>query len=93
MGNQNSKFKIIGLLGIFALAFVYAWPNVYQEVPVVEISGPNAKALSGLQAKSEDILHLAKLNYQQAEIDDDHLSIQFQNSDDQLLARDILQKN
>ena len=92
MGNQNSRFKIIGLLGLFALAFVYAWPNVYQEVPVVEISGPNAKALTGLQAKSEDILHLAKLSYQQAEVDDDHLSIQFQNADDQLLARDILQK-
>jgi preprotein translocase subunit SecD len=92
MGNQNSRFKIIGLLGLFVLAFLYAWPNVYQEVPVVEISGPNAKALTGLQAKCEDILHAASLGYQQIEIDEEHLSIQFQNADNQLLGRDILQK-
>lgn len=92
MGNQNSKLKIIGLLGLFALAFIYAWPNVYQELPVVEISGPNAQVLLGLQAKSEDILHAANLAYQRAGVDEEHLSIQFKNTDDQLLARDVLQK-
>ena len=92
MGNQNSKLKIMGLLALFTLAFIYAWPNVYQERPVVEISGPNAQALTGLQAQTADILHAANLPFQRYALDGEHVSIQFRNTDDQLLARDILQK-
>lgn len=55
MGNQNSLFKKIVLLSLLAIAFVYAWPNMYQELPVVEIQATK-KPASAIKSQVESIL-------------------------------------
>ena len=75
MGNKNSLFKKLGLACLLGLALIYAWPNVYREMPVVEISGPKSQNLDVLQIR----------------FDGQNLDLVFKDTDSQLKAKDILQ--
>jgi preprotein translocase subunit SecD len=92
MTNKNSLVKILSLVTVLLLAFLYAWPNVYREYPVVEISGSNATQTANLGTKVKTILDENHLNYQRMDSTDDQFSVVFKNTDDQLLAKDVLQK-
>ena len=92
MTNQNSLLKIVSLLVLLVLALLYAWPNIYREFPVVEISAPNAQASAELVSKVEGILKDKKLSYLRLDKDEANASVVFRNTDDQLLAKDAIQK-
>ena len=92
MGNQNSLFKKIVLLSLLAIAFVYAWPNMYQELPVVEIQATK-KPANAIKSQVESILESKKLIFSSIRLDDEHLTVVFKNTDEQLKAKDVLQKN
>jgi preprotein translocase subunit SecD len=92
MTNQNSLLKIITLLSLLVIAVVYAWPNIYREFPVVEISGSSKESVANVQQKAKHILQENHMPYQKIEAVDENLQIIFKNTDDQLKAKDILQK-
>ena len=92
MTNQNSLLKIVSLLVLLVLALLYVWPNIYREFPVVEISAPNAQASAELVSKVEGILKDKKLSYLRLDKDEANASVVFRNTDDQLLAKDAIQK-
>ncbi len=91
MGNKNSLFKILGLASLLGLAFVYAWPNVYREMPVVEISGPKTVGVENLQSQVQKILSAADLETIKIQVDGQNLDLVFKDTDSQLKARDMLQ--
>lgn len=92
MTNKNSLVKILTLVSILLLALLYAWPNVYREFPVVEISGENVSQTENLGSKVKGILDENHLAYQRFETSDGQFSVVFKNTDDQLVAKDVLQK-
>jgi len=92
MTNQNSILKIISLFGLLAIAFLYAWPNIYREFPVVEISGSAKESISNLQQKVVKILQDQHLSFEKIQSVEDNLQIGFKNTDEQLKAKDVLQK-
>jgi preprotein translocase subunit SecD len=93
MANHNSILKIITLLGIFALSLIYAWPNLYREFPVVEISSATSLPMEQIQTQVIDVLKrnaLAYGNVQRTEAQS--IQVRFKNTDEQLHAKDVLQK-
>lgn len=92
MTNQNSLLKIITLLGLLIISLLYAWPNIYREYPVVEISKSADEPLAVLQSKVEQVLQKQDLAYENIEVFDDHLQIRCKNTDEQLKTKDSLQK-
>lgn len=92
MTNKNSLVKIITLVSVLFLALVYAWPNVYREFPVVEISGDNVSQTDSLSNKVKSILDENHLAYQRIDTAEGQFTVVFKNTDDQLIAKDILQK-
>lgn len=91
MTNRNSVFKISLLWVLFFLSLLYAWPNLYKEEPVVEISANQAQKLPYLQTQVVQLLKDNAIRYQNLKQEGDHLEIYFQHPDDQLLAKDLLQ--
>lgn len=93
MANQNSILKMITLIGFFLISLIYAWPNLYREFPVVEISGTGI-AGEALQSKALDILKRNQLAFEKVENSEDQMvQVRFKNTDDQLRAKDVLQKS
>lgn len=91
MGNKNSLFKKLGLACLLGVALIYAWPNVYREMPVVEISGPKETSVAKLQIQAQDILKANQLDALQIRVDGLNLDLVFKDTDSQLKAKDILQ--
>ena len=93
MANHNSILKIITLLGIFALSLIYAWPNLYREFPVVEISSANSLPVEQIQTQAIDVLKRNALHYDTVQsTEEQSIQVRFKNTDEQLHAKDVLQK-
>jgi preprotein translocase subunit SecD len=93
MANHNSILKIITLLGIFALSLIYAWPNLYREFPVVEISSANSLPVEQIQTQAIDVLKRNALHYDAVQsTEEQSIQVRFKNTDEQLHAKDVLQK-
>ena len=93
MANHNSILKIITLLGIFALSLIYAWPNLYREFPVVEISSASSLPVEQIQTQAIDVLKRNALHYDTVQsTEDQSILVRFKNTDEQLHAKDVLQK-
>ncbi|HBB53430.1 MAG TPA: protein translocase subunit SecD [Legionellales bacterium] len=92
MGNKNSLLKIISLLGLFALALIYAWPNIYREVPVVEVSASTPALQKQLLSQVQGILDKYQFGQTNVSTDEQNVTVVFKDTDSQLKAKDILQK-
>jgi len=92
MGNKNSLLKIISLLGLFALALIYAWPNIYREVPVVEVSASTPALQKQLLSQVQGILDKYQFGQTNVSTDEQNITVVFKDTDSQLKAKDILQK-
>ena len=93
MNNKNSLIKKITLGVLLLVALLYAWPNIFQEFPVVEISAPHQVALDTLQPQVQKILLDNHLAFLRIERNGENISIVFKNTDTQLLAKDIVEKS
>jgi preprotein translocase subunit SecD len=93
MTTQNSLLKIITLIGLLIISLLYAWPNVYREYPVVEISKGTDESLTILQSKIRQTLDEQHLIYQTIDILDDHVQVVCHHTDEQLKVKDALQKS
>lgn len=85
------KYALIIIAMIFGL--IYALPNIYGEDPAVQISASRTAEVSGSIAQAVKVLlEQHEIGYKSLVLDDDQALIRFFNTDDQLLARDLIKK-
>ncbi len=74
---------------------LYAAPNLFGEVPAVQVAGARAsiKVDDALRAKLDDALKAANVAVTNVETENDALRFLVANTDTQIKARDVIQKN
>jgi preprotein translocase subunit SecD len=91
--NRYPLWKYLLVLVVFILGLIYTLPNFYGESPAVQILPlrPNLKADSVLLQRVDDALKAANLNAEGVTLDPTSVKARFNNTDNQLKAKDILQ--
>jgi preprotein translocase subunit SecD len=91
--NRYPLWKYLLVLVVFILGLIYTLPNFYGESPAVQILPlrPNLKADSALLQRVGDALKAANLNAEGIALDPTSVKARFNNTDNQLKAKDILQ--
>ncbi len=89
--NQYPLWKNLLILTVVLVSALYAFPNVFDQDPSIEVSGTRrAKVDEGTAATVKDVLDQAGVRYKSVESGQDRLLIRFPETESQLLARDIL---
>ncbi len=85
------KYMLIGVALLVSL--IYAAPNLFGEVPAVQVSGARAaiKVDDALRASIDAALKAGKVDSQGTEQTETYLRFRFADADTQLKARDIIQ--
>jgi len=83
---------VIGVVLMFG--FLFALPNFYGESPAVQVSSAKAtlKIDDGALKSAEDALQRASVPYEEAFLDPTGIKVRFKDTDTQLKAKDVLQK-
>ncbi|MEY2804457.1 MAG: Protein translocase subunit SecD [Pseudomonadota bacterium] len=86
------KYLLIGLA--LLLGSVYALPNLFGESPAVQVSPAKSaiKLDAGVQARAEQALKAEGLSPVAASLEPTTLKLRFLSTDDQLKAKDVVQK-
>jgi preprotein translocase subunit SecD len=86
------KYTIIGI--VLLLGLIYALPNLFGEAPAVQVSSAKSivKIDATTQARVEDALKAASLSPDLLTLDAASVRARFATPDEQLKARDVLQK-
>ncbi|TPV62071.1 protein translocase subunit SecD [Aestuariibacter sp. GS-14] len=93
MLNQNSIFKVLLVLVLVGLCSLYALPNIYGEDNAVQISASrNATVTEALESKVSDILAANNISSKAIEFENEQILIRLPDSDSQLRARDLLDR-
>lgn len=92
MQNKYPLWKNILLVVVVVIGFVYALPNLYSEVPAVQISSEIPMDMPTLQAKITDVLNQNQLPFDAIQEEESRIEIRFRNTDAQIVARDELKK-
>ncbi len=90
MQNKYPLWKNMLLVGLALIGLVYALPNLYSEVPALQISAMNSENLVNLDKQIERLLNEAHLPYTSLNKVDEQVEIRFSSTDTQLHARDVL---
>ncbi|MBI2379193.1 MAG: protein translocase subunit SecD [Gammaproteobacteria bacterium] len=89
--NKTPAWKNILLSLITVVSLLYALPMVFGQDPALQISAErNAKVDDALKARVAKSLDGAKLGYFDAEIQGTNLQFRFNNTEDQIKAKDLL---
>lgn len=84
------KYAVISI--VLVVAFLFALPNFFGEVPAVQVSGLRAnKADAALLTRVQDTLKAANLATDSIELEGEALKIKIKDTDTQLKVRDELQ--
>jgi preprotein translocase subunit SecD len=91
--NRYPLWKYLLVLVVFIVGLVYTLPNFYGESPAVQVLPlrANLKADSALLQRVDDALKAANLNAEGVALDPTSVKARFNNTDNQLKAKDILQ--
>ncbi len=90
--NKYPLWKYIVIAVALVVSLLYAAPNLFGEVPAVQVSGlRTAKVDEAMKTAIEDTLKAASIPVAASEIDKDALRLQFADTDTQLKARDVVQ--
>jgi len=91
--NRYPLWKYLLVLVVFILGLVYTLPNFYGESPAVQVLPirANLKADNALLQRVDDALKAANLNAEGIALDPTSVKARFNNTDNQLKAKDILQ--
>lgn len=94
MLNKYPLWKTLMVAMIVALGALYATPNLYGESPAVQVSGlrgveADAVTLDSVKAHLEE----SKLSYDSIALEKGQILTRFDNTEDQLKARDVLDDN
>ena len=91
--NQNSIFKVLVVLVLVAMCSLYALPNIYGEDNAVQISASrNSTVTEALESRVSDILAANDIAKKSIEFENDQILIRLNDSDSQLRARDLLDR-
>ncbi|HTQ01469.1 MAG TPA: protein translocase subunit SecD [Casimicrobiaceae bacterium] len=83
------KYAIIAVA--LVVGILYATPNLFPEVPAVQVSSAKAKIDTALLGTVEDALKAAGIAYRGAALDPTGIKVRFADPDTQLKAKDVLQ--
>ncbi len=90
--NKYPVWKYAVITIALVVAFFYALPNLFGEVPAVQISGlRNNKVDAALSTQVEEALKTANITNTGIFLDGEALKVRFTSTDDQLKARDAIQ--
>lgn len=93
MTNQYPLWKNLLILAVVVLGFVYALPNLYGEVPAVQISGiRGTQTDSATVDRVEATLKRAGLAYTSVQSDEIGVKVRFADTETQLRAKDVVQE-
>ena len=91
--NQNSIFKVLVVLVLVAMCSLYALPNIYGEDNAVQISASrNSTVTEALKSRVSDILADNDIVKKSIEFENEQILIRLNDSDSQLRARDLLDR-
>ena len=91
--NQNSIFKVLVVLVLVAMCSLYALPNIYGEDNAVQISASrNSTVTEALESRVSDILADNDIVKKSIEFENEQILIRLNDSDSQLRARDLLDR-
>ena len=91
--NKYPLWKYLLILAVLAIGVVYGLPNVFGEYPAIQISPTRTTKVDVTTlARVETVLIQAKLPYQGALLDDKGAKIRFADTEIQIRARDLAQK-
>jgi preprotein translocase subunit SecD len=93
--NRYPTWKYILVAVVILIGLLYTIPNFYGESPAVQVSASKAtvKADPALLKKVEETLKLADIKYNGLYLDATGVKVRFENTDDQLKAKDKLVAN
>ncbi len=92
--NKYPLWRYLLVLAIVVPGFIYALPNLYGNDPAVQISATRTtKVTAATLTQAEQVLKQAGLAYISSQIDEQGIKIRFVETDAQLKARDLIQKN
>lgn len=90
--NQYPLWKYLLILVVMVGGLVYALPNLYGEDPAIQISATRANVDLGTLARVEELLNKADIKYLSSQFDDQGAKIRFADTDTQLKAWDLVQR-
>lgn len=92
--NRYSRWTYIVILVTIILGLVYSLPNLFGEVPAVQVSPVSSVNTidQSLLQRVEDTLKAGNIAYEGAILDPTGVKIRVANNDTQLKAKDLLQK-
>jgi len=93
--NRYSRWRYIVIAVCIVLAVLYSLPNLFGEVPAVQVSPTSSVATvdQALMSGVEDALKAAKIDYQGATLDPTGVKVRLADTDTQLKAREAIQKS
>jgi preprotein translocase subunit SecD len=91
--NRYPLWKYLIILLAFAGGLLYTLPNLFGEVPAVQVSPlkPNVRADTGLMNRVEELLKEGELASEGLFLDQTSVKVRFRTTDEQLKAKDLLQ--
>ena len=91
--NQYSVWKYLLILTIIAVGVIYATPNFYGKDPALQITSSRGFQLPGeLTTNIDDALLVEQVGFSSREQQGNRLLYRFNNTEDQIKAADVLQK-
>jgi len=92
--NRYPLWKNLLVAFVLLIGFLYAFPNIFSQDPVVEITGTRGATVGqSLKADVEDELNKAGLRPKRIELEADRLRVRFQRTEDQLRGQDVIARN
>lgn len=91
--NKYPLWKYALIFGIVVIGIVYALPNLYGEYPAIQISPTRATQVdASTLARVEQALKQANVEYTGSVLDESGLKVRFADTEIQIRARDLVQK-
>ena len=93
--NRYSRWRYIVILVAVVLAVIYSVPNLFGEVPAVQVSPVSSVVAvdQTLMGSVESALKTAKIDYQGATLDPTGVKVRLADTDTQLKAKEAIQKS
>jgi preprotein translocase subunit SecD len=91
--NKYPWWKYAVIVIALLVSLVYAAPNLFGEVPAIQVSGARAtvKVDAALKSTLEDALKAAGVPVAESEMDEAALRLRFEDTDTQIKAREVIQ--
>ena len=94
MLNQTIWWKYLLIALVLVIGGLYALPNIFGNDPGVQIRGARGLSVDGTTlARVEDLLTGASLEAKSMVLDAEGIKIRFNDSEDQLMARDLIEED